>query len=187
MSRHGRAAADRLQPLALDVADDQARPELRHRDVVQVPTDQGRAGRRLVVRGEGHAADLGGQRSQDRVLDPLADRDQRALPARADHGDEHGQDAGHDHRAEVISLVGGADRPGDPRHQGAQRERDAGRQRGQPAVAPRTGQQRPHRQRTGQIEARPYRNPRNSNYDVQHESDRDPNGLTAQAPRRTPQ
>jgi hypothetical protein len=70
---------------------------------VQVAADQGRAGRRLVVRGEGHAADLGGQRPQDRVLDPLADRDQRVLPAGADHGGEDGQGAGHDHRAQASS------------------------------------------------------------------------------------
>ena len=69
----------------------------------------------------------------------------------------------------------------------AQASRDAGGQPGQPAVAPRAGQQRADRQGTGQVESRPYQNPRNSNHDVQHERDHDPHVLLAQAPRRTPQ
>ena len=47
----------------------------------------------------------------------------------------------------------GAGGTGDHRHHGVQGERVAGDQRGHPAVAPRAGQQRAHREQAGQVEA----------------------------------
>src|SRR6266542_5462313 len=74
------APAYRVKSFALDVTDDEPRPELSHRDVVKITADHRSCGRRLVVRGEGYPAEFGGQRPQDRALDFLADADERALP-----------------------------------------------------------------------------------------------------------
>jgi hypothetical protein len=139
------------------------------------------------MRGEGHAAEFGGQRAQDRVLDPFADLDEGAFPPAADGGSENRQEPGQGDHAEAVPLHPAADRAGNSGHHGAQGEGTARGQRGHPAVAPRAGQQRAHRQQAGQVKSRTYQNPRNSNNGVQSESDHDPNRRLSHGPRRAPQ
>jgi hypothetical protein len=87
--QHRGAQANRVQPFALDVTDDKTRPVLCHRDVIKIAPDHRLPRRRLIVRGEGHTAEFGGQRPQDRLLDSFTDADKRVFPAAADYRREY--------------------------------------------------------------------------------------------------
>jgi hypothetical protein len=52
---------------------------------------------------KGDTADFGGQRPQDRALDPFADLDERAFPATADHGREAGENTRATDNSETVS------------------------------------------------------------------------------------
>jgi pimeloyl-ACP methyl ester carboxylesterase len=100
-----RAPAHRLKPFALDIAEDEARSELCHRNVIKVPADQSLGRRRLIVGRKGDTAEFGGQRPQNRALDPFADPDKRAFPARADHRHQTGENARNTDNSETVSRT----------------------------------------------------------------------------------
>jgi hypothetical protein len=99
------ASAHRVDPFALDIAEDEARSELCHRHVIKVAADQRLGRRRLIVRRKGDTAEFCGQRPQDRALDPFADPDKRAFPAGPDHGHETGENARATDNSETVSLT----------------------------------------------------------------------------------
>ena len=99
------APAHRLEPFALDIAEDEARSELCHRHVIKVPADQSLGRRRLIVGRKGDAAEFRGQRPQNRALNPFADPDKRGFPARADHRHQNGENARHTDNSETVSRT----------------------------------------------------------------------------------
>jgi len=148
---HRRAALDRVQALSPDVANDETRPELCHRQIVKITADQRPRRRRLVVRGETDAAEFGRQRPQDRALHPFGDPDEPAFPPAADFRDEYREGSGHQDDHDPLTLHRRTALPGHLPDHDAEPDRVRPHHRGCPSVAPRAGQQRADQQEPRQV------------------------------------
>jgi hypothetical protein len=136
---HRRAALDRVEAFPPDIANDEPRPELRHRQIVKITADQRSRRRRLVVRGEANTAELSRQRPQDGSLHPLGNPDELGFPPAADFRDEYREGSGHQDDHDPLALHHRPVLPGQLPNGDTEHDRVPTYHSGYPSVAPRAG------------------------------------------------